>query len=171
MIVNFAIMIICGIFQTVEFYVISVLVAATVLSILGRGGHSGPVRQVLLGGVISLEDDLSGAGSGTPSVEFICGDDGNVILRRRGLRGLDASGAVSLAIDIKGFDVFIRERVTPGRDAAAGEVDTASFILDFMGPEHYFISYTSDLTETDSGHFISLTLHNRAGNHVRKNLI
>lgn len=160
-------MLILTIFQSVEFYVIAVVVAAAIVAFLGRKPSGGPVRQYLLGGVLSLEDD----GSETrPRIELVCADDGSVVLRRRGLRGVRLDGAVSVAIEVKGFDVAIRERVVAGREPW-GEVDTASFVLDFMGREHYFISYASEPTASEAGMFVTLTLHNRAGNRVVKCLV
>lgn len=154
-----------SIFQSVEFYVISVVVAAAIVAILGRKPSGGPVRQYLIPGVISMEDD----GEAKASIEFVCGDDGAVVLRRRGLRGVREDGAVSVAVDVKGFDITVRERVVAGREPW-NPVDTASFVLDFMGREHYFISYITDTTPSESGLFASLTLNNRPGNVVRKNL-
>lgn len=158
-------MIITGVFQTVEFYVISVLVAAFVVAFLSKGAHIGPVREFLFAGVITREFDSPRE----PALELICNDDGSVLLRRHGLLGVTDDGAVSLAVKLKGFDMTVQERTIQGR---AGEpVDTASFVLDFMGAEHYFISYSTDLTGADSPRVTSFTLHNRAGNHVYKKLI
>ena len=153
-----------SILQSVEFYVIAVVVAAAVVAFLGHKPQGGPARQYLLAGVISQEGV-----SDRPSIELLCGDDGSVILRRHGLRGVREDGAVSLADGGKGFDVRIIERVVPGREPWQ-PVDTASFILDFMGREHYFISYTSESRSSESDLFASLTLNNRPGNRVAKNL-
>ena len=167
MIRNFVDMLLAGIFQSVEFYVIAVTVAAAIVALAGRRPASGPVRQILLPGVISLEERGEG-----PSVEFLCADDGSVLLRRNGVAGVKADGAVSLAIEVKGFDVKITERtVAGGRDASAEPVDTASFVLDFMAREHYFISYTTEVTSAEPGLFASVTLNNRPGNHVVKQLL
>lgn len=153
-----------SILQSVEFYVIAVVFAAAVVAFLGRKSSGGPVRQYLLGGVISQEGVTA-----APAVELICGDDGTVVLRRHGLRGVREDGAVSLAVEVKGFDVKVTERVMPGREPWQ-PVDTASFIFDFMGREHYFISYRSENRNAESELFASLTLNNRPGNRVIKNL-
>lgn len=157
-------MIICSILQSVEFYVIASVIAAAVVAFLGKNPAKGPAREYLLAGVITMED-----GDDAPSVELICGEDGKVLLRRHGISGVDVSGAVSLAIEVVGFDVRIKERVVEGRDNSC-PVNTASFILDFMGREHYFISYESPLTSASSSLFASLTLHNREGNRILKKL-
>lgn len=163
-------MILAGIFQSVEFYVIAAVMAAMIVALCARSDDRGPVREILLAGVISRERD-DGNEDADPSIELICNDDGSVVLRRHGLLGVYASGAVSLAIEVKGFDVKIRERVVPGRDDSGEPVYTASFILDFMAREHYFISYVSDSTPFATSQTASLTLSNRPGNRVEKRLI
>lgn len=153
-----------SILQSVEFYVIAVVVAAAIVAILIRKPSGGPARQYLLSGVISdTESDAS------PSIEFVCADDGSVVLHRRGLKGVRENGAVSLAVEVKGFDVRIQERIVAGSEPWR-PVDTASFVLEFMGREHYFISYTTEITESESALFASLTLRNRPENVVQKQL-
>lgn len=150
-----------SILDSVEFYVIAAVVAAAVIAFSARGDSKGPVRQILLPGVLSLSDSPR-----RPSVELICCDDGSVILRRHGISGMTLSGAVSLAINVSGFDVKIKERTVAGKRGDTETVDTASFILDFMGAERYFISYTAE----DAGLFVALTLHNRPGIRVEKQM-
>lgn len=163
-------MIIAGIFQSVEFYVIAVTVAAMIVALCnGHGGH-GPVREILLAGIISREnngDDMDERGQ---EIELICCDDGQVVLRRHGLKGVSASGAVSLAIEIRGVEVRIKERVVEGR-LDSEPVDTASFILDFLAPERYFITYKSELPTGAVTVATSLSLSNRPGNRVVKQLV
>lgn len=164
--------ILAGIFQSVEFYIIATLLAAMTVALCARGDNRGPVREILVGGVITREDEADpGVEDGhRPEIEFICLEDGSVILRRRGIRGVTASGAVSLAMELKGFELKIRERTMAGRPDSE-PIDTASFILDFMAREHYFISYTSDITDASTSLTTSLTLSNRPGNRVVKRLI
>lgn len=157
-------MAICSIFQSVEFYVISSVIAAAVVALLGKNSYPGPARQYLLAGVITNEDEEF-----EPSVEFICCEDGTVILCRHGISGINTSGAVSLAIEVVGFDVKIKERVVEGR-VDSEPINTASFILDFLGREHYFISYESPITSNSSSLFMSMTLNNREGNRIIKKL-
>lgn len=153
-----------SILQSVEFYVIAVVVAAAVIAVLGRRPSDGPVREVLLPGTLSSSADPQGA-----AIELVCHDSGVVTLMRHGLRGVHDDGAVSLALEVRGFEVKIRERVVTGREPWA-LVDTAQFTLDFMGREHYFISYTSAPTPEATELFASLTLSNRPGNRVVKQL-
>lgn len=152
-------MIALSIFQTVEFYVIAVVLAAAVIAATAVKSSAGPVRELLLPSVLSL------TGSSDEGIELECLDDGNVLLRRTGLRGVTEAGAVSARVTVKGFDVTIEERVTPGNPAYS-PADTATFLLDFMGREHYFISYRSQQTDR----FAALTLHNRPGIRTRKPL-
>lgn len=159
-------MIPCSIFQSVEFYVIAAVVATAVLAFLGKRPEQGPVVMYLLPGVLSVEDP----GVSPPNIEFECMEDGAVRLRRHGLSGISSSGAVSLAVEKKGFDIRITERVVEGHGPAEDFIDTASFELDFMGRDHYFISYQSAMTSSSSPMVASLTLHNRAGIRVKKNL-
>lgn len=145
----------------VEFYVIAAVVAAAVLAFAARGEQKGPVRQYLLAGVLSHECVRD-----QPSVEAICNEDGSVVLRRHGLRDINDNDAVSLAVNVKGFDVEIKERRATGHRTGGETVDTASFILDFMACERYFISYRSD----EDGLFCSFALHNRSGIRTEKRL-
>lgn len=150
--------------HSTEFYVICLMVAAAVVALLSRRSSGGPVRQYLLAGVLSLTDH------DTPEVDFICCDDGEVVVRRRGLRGIFMDSAVSLAVEVKGFDILIKERHAPARRASE-PVDTASFILDFLSNEHYFIRYVTPMTQAESEKVATLTLHNRPGITVTRQLI
>ncbi len=152
-------LILLSIFNSVEFYVITVVVAAAIIAYASGGNSGGPVRQYLLPGVLTMSDE-----GRSPAIELICCDDGSVVLRRHGLEGMTLSGAVSLAINVSGFDVKIKERTVPGKRGDSERIDTASFVLDFMGAEHYFISYTAE----DAGLFAAVTLHNRPGIRVVK---
>lgn len=167
---NKNIMLLASILQSVEFYVIAVTIAAMVVALCGKRAAPGPVREILLSGVISREKVCDGTHLVEPAIEFICFDDGSVVLRRHGLTDVTDRGAVSLAIELKGFDVVIRERIVSGREDGM-PVDAASFILDFMAPEHYFITYRSELPSGAVVMASSLTLHNRPGIHVTKRLI
>lgn len=146
--------------NSVEFYVIAAVVAAAVVAFSARRGDEGPAKQILLSGVLTKREVPAGA-----MIELLCNDDGTVLLRRYGVEGLTISGAVSLAITVRGFDVKIKERIVEGSPEDE-PIDTAAFILDFMGEERYFISYTSD----SSGLFAATTLKNRSGNRIVKEL-
>lgn len=147
-----------SVFQTVEFYVIAAVIAAAVVAYSAKSGHYGPARQILIPGVITESGRKV-----SPMIELICNDDGSVLLRRYGIDGVTISGAVSLAITVIGFDVKIKERIVEGKPEDEA-IDTATFILDFMGNERYFISYTSET----AGLFAATALKNRPGNHIVK---
>ena len=132
---NKNIMLLASILQSVEFYVIAVTIAAMVVALCGKRAAPGPVREILLSGVISREKVCDGTHLVEQAIEFICFADGYLVLGRHGL------------------------------------TDTASFILDFMAPEHYFITYRSELPSGAVVMASSLTLHNRPGIHVTKRLI
>ena len=153
--------------HTTEFYVISLMIAAAIVALLGRRREPGAARQYLLAGVLERLDEEPAP---QPSIEFYCCDDGSVVLRRRGLAGIDTACAVSLAVEVKGFDITIHERHAPSH--RPGEpVDTASFLLDFLAPEHYFIRYVTPLTPAESEKVATLTLHNRPGLRTSRPLI
>lgn len=158
----FPALLLSSLLDSVEFYVIILVLAAAVIAFSVRGDSRGPVRQVLLPGVLSATDGEAPA----PAIELVCADDGTVVLHRRGVRTVTEGGALSLAIKVRGFDVEIIERTAPARHPGGEPLDTASFILDFMGPEHYFISYRTDV----EGLFAAVTLHNRPGIRLRKTL-
>ncbi|MDE5785607.1 MAG: hypothetical protein K2H98_03655 [Duncaniella sp.] len=143
-----------AIYNTVEFYVIAVVVAAAVIALSARRDGGGAVRQLLLPTMLRYSGEVR-----PDAIELISLDDGNVLLRRHGLKDLGDRGAVSLAVEVKGFDVKIKERIVPG----AGEpVDTAEVVLDFMGRERYFINYTAESIDG----VVAFTFHNRDGMHI-----
>lgn len=160
-------MITANIFQSVEFYVIAATVAAFVVAICARGESRGPVREILLAGILSPGPDENMAQA---AIGFSCLPDGTVMLTRYGIAGVTMSGAVSLAIQVKGFEVYITERDTAGRpdDLPAA---SAMFNLDFLATEHYFIRYTTATTAHASTMVATLTLSNRPGNKVMKQLV
>ena len=149
-----------SIFQSVEFYVIAVVAAAAIVAAMSVKPTTGAVRKILLGSTLSTP-----ATEEPPSIELECLDNGDVVLTRRGLTGVTEAGAVSAAVTIKGFEIKIEERIVAGNPAysAAG---SASFTLDFMGAERYFISYRTEHDDL----FAALTLHNRPGIKTRKQL-
>ncbi len=147
-----------SIFQTVEFYVIATVVAAAIIALLIKPGLHGEARQVLLAGNLShfnFEKE--------PSIKVEAMENGNVILSRYGIEGLTASGAVSLAITIIGFDISIEERITEG-NLDDTEINSAEFLLDCLGNERYHIKYNSEKT----GRFVAFTFNNRPGYTVEK---
>lgn len=150
-----------GIFTTPEFYVIVSVIAAAVIAYMSIPQQRGEAKLHLLAG-----DLLTGDSSGVaPSLTFTVRDDGRVLLRRDGLEGIYSSGAVSLAVKVIGFDIFIEERLSAGYDGEP--VSAAFFDLDFMAPEWYHIKYNSEPT----GRFAAMSLHVRPGIVLTKELV
>lgn len=145
-------MITAGIFQTVEFYVIAVLVAAMIVALVARPASRGEARQYLLAG------DLRACGDDNPAITLTAHDDGSVTLTRHGIEGITSTGAVSLAVNVVGWDIVIEERLSEGFSDDA-PIDTVVFRLDFLAPERYHIRYNSDRT----GRFAATPFHNRPG--------
>lgn len=153
-------MILAGIFQTVEFYVIAVLVAALVVALVARPTSRGEARQYLLVG------ELRSDGVINSEITMIANDDGSVILTRSGIEGITSTGAVSIAVTVVGWDVVIEERLSVGYSDDA-PIDTAVFKLDFLAPERYHIRYNSSAT----GRFVATPFHNRPGYTTTRQLI
>ncbi|MDE6453351.1 MAG: hypothetical protein K2L27_04015 [Muribaculaceae bacterium] len=152
-------MILAGIFQTVEFYVIMAVVAAAVVAL------SAMPRRTRQARLLTFEGDLMpGEPEAAPMLHFRVMRDGRVELRRTGLAGVGDEGAVTLEVEVAGFDVVMNERLRPGRGPAVGE---AVFTMDFFGQEYYHIRYRSEST----GLFAAVTLHARPGIFVDKELL
>jgi len=152
-------MISASIFQTVEFYVITCIVAAAVVAI------SAMPRRVRAARMFTFDGDLMpGDPEAEPHIIFRVMRDGRVELRRTGLAGVGDEGAATLEVEVAGFDVVMNERLRPGRGPAVGE---AVWVMDFFGQEYYHIRYRSEST----GRFAALTLHARPGITVDKELI
>lgn len=148
-----------SLFQSVEFYVIALLVAAAIVAFAVKPSARGEARQYLLAGTL-LQCDVA-----TAEIELESMDDFTVRLVRRGVSDVSASGAVSLAVTVIGRDVTIEERIICGRRQAE-PVDTAVFVLDFLGDDRYHIVYKSEPT----GLFAATTFNNRPGYNVVKPL-
>ena len=161
-------MVSCGIFQTPEFYVIVSVIAAAVITIAALPDRKrAAVQHLVAGELLSSVDAPENVGPGHGRIEIEVHEGNFVSLRRYGLAGVTMSGAVSLAIEVAGFDIVIQERVTPGAASPFGMADVALFHLDFLAPEWYHIRYES---EQYSEH-TALTLHVRPGIKMTKPLI
>lgn len=135
-------------YNTVEFYVIAGALAAAAVVAAALPSRRAAAKLHLAGGELSETGDVN-----EPSIEVRVDDNGRVLIRRRGLSGIAGDGAVSLAINVIGFDVAIEERLTPGHGEA--KYDTADFELDFFARERYHVKYNSE----DAGVFTAFTLN------------
>ncbi|MDO4320368.1 MAG: hypothetical protein Q4C34_07305 [Bacteroidales bacterium] len=144
----------CAWYNTVEFYVIAGAAAAAVVALSALPSRRGAAVLHLEAGRLLCGDE---AVPGRPWLEVEVDRNGHVVITRHGLRGVAMDGAVSLAVNVIGFDISIEERLTPGRgdDMAA----TAQFELDWLGPERYHIKYNSE----DAGLFAAFSLPVRPG--------
>lgn len=146
-------------YNTVEFYVIAAVIAAAILGACVRPSGRGAVVTHLLAG------DLFAAPGSEPSINIECLDNGSAILVRQGVECVGMDGAVSLAIEVSGFDITIRERLVPGNNGQNQTIG-AMFTLTFMGRERYHIRYESD----DTGYFTAFTLMNSPGVKIHRPL-
>jgi len=143
--------------HSIEFYVILVIIAAAIVAFAARPHVAGAIKEHLLAG--ELIPRAIPCDSEPPSIEISCADTGRIILVRRGLQDISVSGAVSLAMKIKGFDIRIEERLTPG-SPYDDPADTAMFTIDFLAPhEYYHIHYNS----SNIGRSATFTFHTRPG--------
>lgn len=132
---------------------VAAVVAAAVLALCVRPqGPKEVVTHLLAGELSECPSDVEG------SVELICRDNGSVELIRHGVQKIGMQGAVSIAVSVKGFDILIEERLTPGYIMQDQPVD-ARFTLDFLGAERYHIRYESETTGSNA----VMTLTNKPG--------
>jgi len=141
--------------HTTEFYVIMTVMAAAVVAACARPSRRGQARTYFAEGILSAADDggtdtpvsAGGAHGGDAEVYVACGETTPAVtIVRRGLQGVSMSGTVALAITVIGFDVDIKERITPGHPGDPPATQ-ATMILDFLGRERYHIHYTSESTQ------------------------
>lgn len=150
-------MILTGIFNSIEFYVVATVIAAAVVALCVRPSSKGEALTYFVPGQLSLE-----GGEEEPTIDIDVRDDGVVVVTRRGFEGLSADSRVTLAITQIQFDLSIEERIA---DIPCFErADTARFHLDSLGREHYHLTYRAE----HSGLFCSATFPVRSGIHVRR---
>lgn len=153
-------MLLAGIFQTVEFYVITAFIAAAVVAAVAMPSKRGAARTFLFGGALQADDVPSDAG-----IVARVDDYGRLEIYRFGLYGVHTDGAYSLAVTIIGFDVTIQERLTPGtiNGTPAGR---GSAVMDCFGPERYHFQYISEAI----GRKAAFSLNIRPGNRIERRL-
>ncbi len=142
-------------FQSTEFYVILFLAAMAIVAFLAKPHTVGPASEYLLGAALSADDGTE------PTIAVDCDESGTVWLRRSGIDGVDASGAVSAKIVVKGFNITVYERITPG-NYGDSPVDSALFEFDFLAAERYWLRYESEATNSSA----TLTFRNTPGYHA-----
>lgn len=155
--------------DSIEIYIILLLLAAFSVALLAIPKGTGPVLTDFSTGKLSASDYA--AKDPSPRLELLCRDDGTLEINRIGLpAGLDNAATVALAITRKGFDISIEERITPGAgallDSERHPVDTATFYIPNLACERYHVSYNSAPTST----FTTFTIYNRPGLHSSRPL-
>ncbi len=144
-------------FHTTEFYVILFLAAMAIVAFLAKPHSAAPASEYLLGASLSADGDTT-----EPAITVDCDDSGTVWLRRSGIDGVDASGAVSAKIIVKGFNITVYERLTAGHYGDT-PIDTALFNLDFLAAERYWLRYESEATNSAA----TLSFRNTPGYHAQ----
>lgn len=149
-----------GIFHTVEFYVIAVVIAAMIIGFIARPATRGEARQFLIAGELSYtgKHDI-------PAISIEVLDSGLVILRRHAVENMTTSSAVSIAITIIGWDISIEERLSNGYSTDQ-PIDLATFHIDFLATERYHLRYNSETT----GLFTATSINIRPGYSITKQL-
>ncbi len=137
----------------VTFYVILTVVAASIVAAQARPARNCEVRQLLLAGDLLPADRAE-----PPSLECICQESGHLLVIRRGIDAIALDGACSLAIDIKGADINIEERLTVGRGILI-PAQTAVFDLGTLAQGYYHVHYNSSKAAV----WTAFTLHVRPG--------
>lgn len=154
-------MIVLGVFQTVEFYVITAFVAAAVVAAMAMPSRRSAARNFLFAGELRSDAALS-----APGIVAVVNDSGALEIHRFGLEGLGMSGAYSLAVTIIGFDVTIDERLTPG-ERSVQAATAAMATIDCLGPERFHFNYRSEAT----GRSAAFSLNIRPGNRIERRLL
>lgn len=137
-------------FTSVEFYIILAVIAAAIVAFAAKPASSGPVQEFLLAG-----DLTRGAAGARPELAIDVQSNGSVRLVRRGVDCLTDTGAVSLAVKVKGTDVMIEERLTSGRGTLEPDISASFLIKFFKSGGRYHIKYNSQKT----GLFAAFPLH------------
>lgn len=127
-------------YQSVEFYVVCVVVAAAVIAAAVRPGERGAVVNHLLAGNIE-EDQIESF----PRIEVNVRSDGAIELIRYGVQLTGLNGAVSGSVTVNGSDVTFEERIVHGKGVGILSVK-AIFVIDFLRPGRYHFRYESDST-------------------------
>lgn len=148
-------------YNSIEFYVIAGTLAAAAIVAASMPTKRSEAKLHLIPGELNGNEDEN---SSPAAINVEVDDNGRVIIRRSGLKKITENGAVSLAINVIGFDVNIEERLTTGNGSHT--IDTAEFILDFFAPERYHVKYNSE----DAGVFTAFTLNVSPGIRIHKEL-
>lgn len=116
---------------TVEVCVLLFIVAAAVIAMAVRPGGKSPAETYFYAGeLISGEETVAG-------LTITVNEDYRVTLVRHGLAGITGvDGAVSIAVTVTGTEIYVEERITPGRILSPEEnkSESALFFIDCLPP-------------------------------------
>lgn len=136
---------------SVEFYVIAAFVAAAVIAAVAKPSSKGAARTFFYAGELLPDAEAEAEAA----VDCRVNERGDLEITRRGLEGVGTDGAWSLAVEIIGQDVTIRERLTAGRPDSA-PVGAARATIDCLGPDRYHFHYVSEATKTDTAFYLTV---------------
>lgn len=127
--------------MTTELYVIGTFVAAAVIALCVKPRNSGPATRHLVATRLSgsIPDPHSGW------LTLTSHDNGTITIERTLNGEITDDGALSLTIDIIGFDINIQERRVVG--AGSTNPTRATALIDFLAQERYHITYRRDQDE------------------------
>lgn len=146
---------------SIEFYVIAAFVAAAVIAAASRPSRKSAARTFFYAG-----EPVDDPGAPHPAeIECEVDDRGNMHITRRGLEGVSEDGALSLAVEIIGLDVTIKERLTPGRNGFS-PVTAMRATIDCLASERYHFQYLSETTKTGTAFYLTV----KPGNSVVREL-
>ncbi|MDE6192101.1 MAG: hypothetical protein K2G47_10875 [Muribaculum sp.] len=112
----------------VEVCVLLFIVAAAVIALASRPGAKTEAETYFYAGEICVDNSCE------PGLTITVDDDYRTTIARHGLSGL-TGGAASIAVTVTGAEVYIEERITPGRlDPTDITPYGAIFLLDCMPP-------------------------------------
>lgn len=143
---------------SVEFYTIAFIVAAAVVAMCVKPPVHGEVITEFVRGTPT--DGIESE----PSLQISVDNENRVTVFRLGFEDLTAESVVTLVVNKKGFDLEIKERVS----ISPGEyVNSAVFMLNFLAPERYHVTYQADNSER----FVAFNLTVKPGNRFEKQLV
>lgn len=120
--------------QSLEFYVIAIIVAAAIIGLAARPQQRGEARTWLLPATLN-----AGSVSEIPAISISVDNHHNITLHRTGLP--DETTSVNLSVTLIGRNISIEEHpVLSGNATTPGHV-TAETLFSFTGPERYHLSY------------------------------
>lgn len=144
--------------HSIEFYVISAVVAAAVIACMARPPRRGPARTRLIAPDLRAETDTDG-----PQLIIDCDDAANLTVTRTGIAN---ANDVKISVTLQDHDIIIEESaVTAAHNEQVPEL-TASFVVEGVARDRYHLSYTA----AHQSLFTATQFTIKPGLHFRRNL-